>query len=119
MLFKAAHSHGGLKALLIGIAVLSVTLSWAAVHTVFTLRYAREYYGGKPGGGIDFNGEDAPDYLDFAYTAFTIGLTFQVSDTNLTSKRIRRIALRHAILAYLFGAIIIGLTINVVATLLG
>jgi uncharacterized membrane protein len=83
------------------------------------LRYARLYYRSGQIGGIDFNEEGPPDYLDFAYVAFTIGLTFQVSDTNLSSKQIRRLALRHALLSYLFGAVIIGLTINVVATLLG
>ena len=118
VLIEAAHSHGGTKALLIAIGVMSVAFSWACLHTVFTLRYARAYYGGKTAGGINFNEESPPDYLDFAYVSFTIGLTFQVSDTNLTSKRIRRIALRHALLSFLFGAVIIGLTINVVASLL-
>lgn len=118
VLMKAANSSGGLKALLIGLGVLSVALSWACVHTVFTLRYARAYYGGKASGGIDFNEEEPPAYLDFAYVAFTIGLTFQVSDTDLTSKAVRRIALRHALISFLFGAVMIGLTINVLASLL-
>jgi uncharacterized membrane protein len=119
VLIKAANSHGSTKAWLIVIAVLSVAASWASLHTVFMLRYARLYYRSGQIGGIDFNEEGPPDYLDFAYVAFTIGLTFQVSDTNLSSKQIRRLALRHALLSYLFGAVIIGLTINVVATLLG
>jgi uncharacterized membrane protein len=118
VLIKAANSHGELKALLISIGVLSVGLSWAALHSVFTLRYARLFYRSDPPGGIDFNEDGLPDYLDFAYLSFTIGLTFQVSDTNLTSKGFRRLALRHAILSFLFGAVIIGLTINVVASLL-
>ena len=118
VLIKAANSSGGVKAFLIGLGVLSVALSWACVHTVFTLRYARAYYGGKASGGIDFNEEEPPAYLDFAYVAFTIGLTFQVSDTDLTSKAIRRIALRHALISFLFGAVMIGLTINVLASLL-
>jgi uncharacterized membrane protein len=118
VLVKAANSGGGEKALLIGLGVVSVALSWACVHTVFTLRYARAYYGGKASGGINFNEEEPPAYLDFAYVAFTIGLTFQVSDTNLSSKPIRRIALRHALLSFLFGAVMIGLTINVLASLL-
>ena len=117
VLIKASTSTGGGKALLIAIGVLSVALSWAALHTVFTLRYARLYYTGKVG-GINFNEEGEPDYLDFAYVAFTIGLTFQVSDTNISNKPMRRTALRHALLSFLFGAIIIGLTINVVASLL-
>jgi uncharacterized membrane protein len=118
VLIKAANSQGGTKALLIGIGVLSVALSWGSLHTVFTLRYARAYYSGKEPGGINFNEEGPPDYLDFAYVAFTIGLTFQVSDTNISTKPIRRLALRHALLAFLFGAVILGLTINVVASLL-
>jgi uncharacterized membrane protein len=98
--------------------VLSVALSWFCVHTVFTLRYARAYYSDHKVGGINFNEDEPPAYLDFAYVAFTIGLTFQVSDTNLTSKAVRRIALRHALVSFLFGAVMIGLTINVLASLL-
>lgn len=116
VLVKAASSTGAAKALLIAVGVLSVALSWAAVHTVFMLKYARLFYGG--GRGIDFNQKEPPDYLDFAYVAFTIGLTFQVSDTNLCEQAIRRTALRQALLAFLFGAVIVGLTINVVASLL-
>jgi uncharacterized membrane protein len=120
-LFGAGQASGGMKAFLIGIGVLSVGLSWAVVHTVFTLRYARAYYsppatGNKP--AVDFNEEDPPTYLDFAYLAFTIGMTFQVSDTNITTKPVRRIALRHALLSYLFGAVILAVAINLVASLL-
>jgi uncharacterized membrane protein len=117
VLIRAGNAVGGTKAYLIALGVLSVALSWVLVHTVFTLRYARNYYL-DPIGGIDFNEEDPPTYLDFAYLALTIGMTFQVSDTNLTSKRIRRIALGHAMLSYLFGAVMVGLVINVVASLL-
>jgi uncharacterized membrane protein len=117
-LLKAANTAGGGKALLIGLGVVSVALSWGCVHTVFTLRYARAYYTPAVPGGINFNEDEPPAYLDFAYVAFTIGLTFQVSDTNISSKRIRRLALRHALLSFLFGAVMIGLTINVLASLL-
>jgi uncharacterized membrane protein len=117
ILVKAASAMGGNKAYLLAIGVLSVVLAWGVVHTIFTLRYARIYYG-DPDGGVDFNQSTAPDYADFAYLAFTIGMTFQVSDTNLTTKLMRRAALRHALISYLFGAIIIGLVINVVASLL-
>jgi uncharacterized membrane protein len=116
-LVRAANSTGGTKASLIALGIVSVTLSWGLVHTVFTLRYARTFYS-QPVGGIDFNEEDPPNYLDFAYLALTIGMTFQVSDTNLRSKSIRRIALSHALLSYLFGAVIIALVINVVSSLL-
>jgi uncharacterized membrane protein len=117
ILGKVANAHGGMKAFLLTIGVLSVILAWGAVHTMFSLRYARIYYSG-PDGGIDFNEKSPPDYSDFAYLAFTIGMTFQVSDTDLTSKAMRRTALRHALISYLFGAVIIGLIINVVASLL-
>ena len=118
LLLRAHSATGGTKAYLIALGVVSVALSWALVHTTFTLRYARAYYG-PPEGGIDFNEDDPPTYVDFAYLALTIGMTFQVSDTNLTSKAMRRIALGHALLSYLFGAVIVGLVINVVSSLLG
>jgi uncharacterized membrane protein len=117
VLLRAGQSHGGTKAYLITIGVISVALSWATVHTVFMLRYTRSHYQ-SPEGAVDFNEKSAPAYLDFAYLAFTIGMTFQVSDTNLTTKAIRRIALRHALMSYLFGAVIVALAINVVASLL-
>lgn len=116
-LVRAGQATGGTKAYLIALGIASVALSWGLVHTVFTLRYARSYYS-RPVGGIDFNEDDPPTYLDFAYLALTIGMTFQVSDTNLTTKTIRRIALSHALLSYLFGAVIVALVINVVSSLL-
>jgi uncharacterized membrane protein len=118
VLLLAGRSHGGTKAYLITIGVISVGLSWAVVHTVFMLRYTRSHYQSTDG-AVDFNEKDPPAYLDFAYLAFTVGMTFQVSDTNLTTKAIRRIALRHALMSYLFGAVIVALMINVVASLLG
>jgi uncharacterized membrane protein len=84
------------------------------VHTVFALKYAQLYHSG-PGGGIDFNQDEPPRYSDFAYLAFTIGMTFQVSDTDLTSGAMRRLALRHSLLSYLFGAVILAMTINITA----
>ena len=117
VLIRAGHAVGAAKAYLIALGVVSVALSWGVVHTMFTLRYARTFYA-PPIGGIDFNESDSPTYLDFAYLAFTIGMTFQVSDTNLTSKAVRRVALYHALLSYLFGAIIVALVINVVSSLL-
>lgn len=95
--------------------VLSVALSWTAVHTVFALRYARLYH--EHGGGIEFGDGVAPDYADFAYVAFTLGMTFQVSDTRLTLGVLRRTALRHALLSYVFGVVIVATTLNVVAGL--
>lgn len=116
-LAKAGQVAGGMKAFLIALGLLSVVLSWTVVHTVYMLRYARAYYG-EPVGGIEFNEEEPPTYTDFAYFSFTVGMTFQVADTNITSKAIRRVTLHHALLSYLFGAVLLGLVINVVATLL-
>ena len=106
-----------MKAFLITLGVLSVVLSWTVVHAVYTLRYARAYYS-EPAGGIEFDESDPPTYLDFAYFSFTIGMTFQVSDTSTNSRPVRRLVLHHALLSYLFGAVLLGLVINVVATLL-
>jgi uncharacterized membrane protein len=117
VLIRAGSATGATKAYLITLGIVSVALSWGMVHTVFTLRYARIFYS-EPIGGIDFNEDDPPSYLDFAYLALTIGMTFQVSDTNLTIKAIRRVALAHALLSYLFGAVIVALVINVVSSLL-
>ena len=114
-LLEASDTEGLAKAMIVGLASVSVILSWATVHTVFTLRYARLYY--TAGGGIDFNEDLAPAYTDFAYLAFTIGMTYQVSDTSIASKAIRRTALRHAYMSYLFGTVVVAMTINVVAGL--
>ena len=114
-LLKAADAGGVTQAVFTGIAVLSVVMSWVLVHTVYTLRYGHLYYEHR--GGIDFHDDGAPDYRDFAYVAFTIGMTYQVSDTELNSRAIRSTALRQALLSYLFGAVIIAMTINVVAGL--
>jgi uncharacterized membrane protein len=116
VLFGAGGASGDSKYLQAGLALVSVFVSWTLVHTVFTLKYARHYYSGTAG-GIDFNGTGAPDYPDFAYLAFTIGMTFQVSDTNIQSRPIRRTALRHAWLSFPLGAVIIATSINLVSGL--
>ncbi|TML89400.1 MAG: DUF1345 domain-containing protein [Actinobacteria bacterium] len=115
-LVKAAQTGGAAQALFTGIAVLSVVMAWVLVHTVFTLRYGHLYYQHRS--GIEFHDDSDPTYRDFAYVAFTIGMTYQVSDTELKSRAIRATALRQALLSYLFGAVIIAMTINVVAGLL-
>jgi uncharacterized membrane protein len=86
------------------------------VHTVFTLRYAELYYADEPG-GLDFHGDGEPTYHDFAYLAFTIGMTFQVSDTEVTAREFRKTILRHALLSFVFGATVIATTVNLVASL--
>jgi uncharacterized membrane protein len=116
-LVQAGNAHAPARGLLSALAIGSVALAWISIHTVYVLRYARSYYS-PPDGGIDFHGE-APDYLDFAYLALTIGMCFQVSDTDLTGKRIRRCALHHALLSYVFGTVIVAVTVNLIASLLG
>jgi uncharacterized membrane protein len=114
LLLGAGNAHGTSKLLEIGLAIAAVLVAWALVHTVFALRYARAYFG--PGlGTIDFNQDSPPRYSDFAYIAITIGLTFQVSDTDLRSNLFRRLAVQHMLLSYLMGAVIIAITINLVA----
>ncbi len=115
LLLLGAAGPGG-KVTQAALSFGSVALAWSVVHTTFTTRYARLYYTGL-NGGINFNESDAPQYSDFAYLAFTIGMTFQVSDTNLVTKKIRATALRHALVSYLFGVVIIATMINLVAGL--
>jgi uncharacterized membrane protein len=115
-LVKASDAAGAAQAAITAVAVMTVALSWLLVHAVFTLRYADLYYAAD--GGIDFHDDRAPDYGDFAYVAFTIGMTYQVSDSDLISRPIRRTALRHALLSYLFGIAVIATAINAIASLL-
>lgn len=117
-LAQAGHAHAPARGLLTALSLGSVAVAWISVHTVYVLRYARLYYS-PPEGGIDFHDDTPPGYLDFAYLALTIGMTFQVSDTTLTDKRLRRGALHHALLSYLFGGVVVAITVNSVAALLG
>jgi uncharacterized membrane protein len=126
VLHSARNVTGADRVALVTVAALTIVASWTVVNTVFTLRYAHLYYGdgdGISGGGIDFGGTDTareppPDYRDFAYLAFTIGMTYQVSDTNLRNRALRRSVLAHALLAYVFGVVIVSTVVNIVAGLL-
>ena len=115
-LLVAESAKGGEVYGAAAVGIGSVVVSWVAIHTVFTLRYARLYYSGTPG-GIDFNQPEPPAYLDFAYLAFTIGMAFQVSDTDLQTRKIRATALRQALLSYLFGVVIVAMAINLIMEL--
>lgn len=115
-LHKANLSHGALRFWMTTGVMTGIVLSWSIVHTVYVLRYAHVYYS-TGGHGITFPGDEPPDYVDFAYVAFTLGMTFQVSDNSFTSRRIRRTVLVHCLLSYLFGAVIIATSINVLAGL--
>lgn len=107
------------------VAIAGMLFSWFLIHTIFTFRYAHIFYGDheeKPNthaGGLEFPDDKKPDYMDFAYFSFVLGMTFQVSDVEVTSKSLRRLVMLHGILSFGFNTIMIALTINVVAGLTG
>jgi uncharacterized membrane protein len=99
------------------LAVGTVVLSWAFTHTVFALRYAHKFYGeGDHARGLKFPDDDKPDYLDFAYFSFVIGMTFQVSDVAITKKAIRRLVTCHSVLSFFFTTTIVALAVNIAAS---
>ena len=107
------------------LTLTTVVFSWGLVHTVYGLRYADAFYGDsdEPGvhqhaGGLIFPGDRPPDYFDFAYFSFVIGMTCQVSDVQITSRRMRRITLFHSILSFGFNTMVLALLINIVSGLL-
>jgi uncharacterized membrane protein len=118
VLAGAKSTGPGIKDLLALLALVSVALSWLVVHTLFTLRYAEIYYTG-PDGGVSFNQKEPPRYVEFAYLAFTVGMTFQVSDTDIQTGAMRATILRHALLSYVFGAVVLASTVNLLAGLAG
>ncbi len=119
VLVLAGRDSGPARVLLIGLATLTVVLSWTVVNTVYTLRYA-DLYHGSGAGSIAFEdqgGSPPPAYRDFAYIAFTIGMTYQVSDTSIRDPGIRRTVLGHALLSYLFGVVIVAGSVSLIAGL--
>jgi len=100
------------------LSLLAVVLSWALVNTVFAFKYARLYYFDEPDqAGIDFKQNEPPAYSDFAYLAFTVGMSFAVSETEPTSTRTRRVALIHGLLSFLFGTGVLAVAVNLVTNL--
>jgi len=114
MELHAARS-GGVLAL--GVGVLSVILSWLFLNVMFAIHYAHGYYGdvGTQHAGLEFPHTPDPDYWDFAYFSIVIGMTFQVSDVQITSNYLRRVALMHSVIAFFFNVFIIAITVNIVA----
>jgi uncharacterized membrane protein len=98
------------------VAVLSIVIWWLAIHTLYALKYAERYYANGEN-GIDFNAQEDPRYSDFAYLACAVGMSFAISDTNLKSWQMRRTALGHAMLSYVFGSVIIASVVNLIAGL--
>lgn len=104
------------------LSIASVIISWWLTHTVFTIRYAHLFYSDKGGkeeyaAGLEFPKEPEPDYLDFVYFSFVIGMTFQVSDVEISSRKIRRLAWAHGILSFVFNTVIVALSINIISGL--
>ncbi|MFC4212285.1 DUF1345 domain-containing protein [Pedobacter lithocola] len=99
------------------VAIAGMFLSWSLVHTTFTMRYAHLFYGDSKleGTGLEFPGNEKPDFIDFAYFSFVIGMTFQVSDVEISSRKIRRVTLLHSVIAFIFNTVIVALTINSLA----
>ncbi|MDB5619109.1 DUF1345 domain-containing protein [Tardiphaga sp.] len=104
----------------LALATATIALSWAAVHTTFALHYAHEFYRGKKPGGLAFPSGDekpeAPDYWDFVYFSFIVGMTAQVSDVGITAKNIRRIATAHGIVSFIFNTALVALMVNIAAS---
>jgi uncharacterized membrane protein len=116
VLLALIRSHGRQDAwatVAVVFSVVTIALSWCLVNTVFALKYARLYYLDEQG-GIDFRQRDPPAYSDFAYLAFTVGMSFAVSETEPASTAIRKVALGHALLAYTFGTVILAVAVNLV-----
>jgi uncharacterized membrane protein len=122
-----------LRSLHVMLVAVTLLLSWLMTHTMFALRYAHEYYdavsadtphakpsptGGSFAGGLDFPGDTPPDYWDFFYFALVLGMTFQVSDVQITSRHLRRLATAHGLLGFLFNTVILALSVNIGASLM-
>jgi uncharacterized membrane protein len=118
ILLVGGRALGGAEVVDAVVGVGAVAVGWLCVHTVYVLRYARVYYA-SPRPPIDFNQDEDPTFSDFAYFSFNLGMAYQVSDTDLRGSAIRRVVLGHALLAYLYGTIVIAATINLVAGLGG
>ncbi len=111
------------RELKVGLVAATLLLSWVMMQAIFALRYAHEFYARAPGaaavdGGLQFPSEDRPDYLDFFYFSVVLGMTFQVSDVQITSRKLRRLASLHGMLGFLFNTVIIAVTVNLASGLL-
>jgi uncharacterized membrane protein len=98
------------------LAAVTIVLSWATIHTTFALHYAHEYYRGNDVGGLKFPGDNAPDYWDFVYFSFVVGMTAQVSDVGITDKIIRRTATAHGVTSFFFNTALLALMVNIAAS---
>ncbi len=123
VLFSHSSDHKAYQGFYLGFVVATLTLSWLMTNVAFAYRYAHEYYSYDLGGdtvdrGIEFPNDDKPDYLDFIYFSFVLGMTFQVSDCNITSKKLRRLATLQGLIGFMFNTVILALSVNIAASLL-
>lgn len=124
-IFAAKELHGTARAARLALTFLTVISSWAFVHIIFTIYYAHEYHAeikGRrkgPRGGLGFPGEDTPDYWDFLYFAFTVGMTAQTSDVAVQSRSMRKLVIIHGLISFVFTTAVIALTVNLGAQLVG
>lgn len=122
LLSSVRTTSGDMRYLHVGLAIAGVVLSWLLVHTIFTLRYAHIFYGdgtSQKEGGLQFPGEEKePDYFDFAYFSFVVGMTAQTADVSISSQKLRRLALLHGLLSFGFNTIVVALSISGLAVLL-
>jgi len=112
-----ASKSGPMAGAEVALALLSIALSWVFVHLLFAVRYAHEFW--QAGGGLDFPGSGEPEFGDFLYYAFTIGMTFQTSDVAVSNRLLRQLTLVHALVAFLFNVVILAAAVNVAAGLVG
>jgi uncharacterized membrane protein len=117
-LLMAPNVEGPDSVIAASVGFLSVIGSWLTVNTVFALRYALDYYT-EPVGGIEFNEDEKPTFADFAYVAFTVAVTYGVTDTALRNRQTRITGLKHSLISFLFGAVILAITIQVFGSLTG
>lgn len=127
LLLQSAPTEKGISKHIV-LSGASVFFSWTLIHTVFTIRYAHLFYtyptreeqaaGEDHHGGLEFPGTPHPDFLDFAYFSFVLGMTFQVADVNITARNMRRLALLHGFLAFVYNTIIVALSINIISGLI-
>ncbi len=122
---NSASGHKAHTSAYLAFVIVTLVLSWLTTHVSFAYRYAHEYYtnvNGQPSDkferGVVFPGEENPDYLDFIYFSFVLGMTFQVSDVNITSKKLRRLATLQGLIGFLFNTVILALSVNIAASLL-
>jgi uncharacterized membrane protein len=115
---ELGHAPGAYR---VALGAVTILLSWAFMHVIFALHYAHEYYGegrGVRSGGLEFPGNEEPDYWDFLYYSLVVAMTAQVSDVQITSKTLRRLTTAHGVVAFFFNVIVLALTVNLVSTMM-